>query len=116
MSEVQSGVSASYVDNEIAALRQELRSELRDEINNLRNWMEHEIERLEKEMREVGEMIVGAINQQTVVLVSGVAASTAMIESTKQQIERDFDRTRGKIEIQTEIGIANRSGQESSRR
>ncbi len=109
MSEVQSGVSAGYVDSAINSLRSELRSEIRQvrselhgEINDLRRWTEREIQRLEEEMRQVGEMIVGAINRQTAAVVTGVAATTAMIELTKRQIESDFNLTRDKIEIQTE--------------
>ncbi len=97
----ENGVSAAYVDSVVSSLR----SEMHSEIASLRRSTEREIQRLEKEMREVGEMIVGAIDQQTAALVGGVAATTAMIERTRQQIESDFDKTRDKIEIQTESAL-----------
>ena len=97
----ETGVSAGYVDSAVASLRSEMQGELVD----LRHSMEREIDRLEKEMRDVGEMIVGAIDQQTAALIGGVAATTAMIERTKQQIEEDFDKTRVKIDIQTESAL-----------
>jgi hypothetical protein len=109
MAEVQSGISYSELNSAISSLRNELRgeirqvrSELQGEINDLQRWTEREIKRLEDEMKEIGVMIVGAISQQTVAIVSGVAATTVMIERTKRQIEEDFNLTRDKIEIQTE--------------
>jgi hypothetical protein len=101
MSGEQSGVSASYVDSAISNLRAELQSEIR----GLQNWTQSEINRLEREMREVAEAIVRAIERQTVVLAGGVTATTAMVESTKRQIESDFNRTVGKLEIQTESSL-----------
>jgi hypothetical protein len=104
-----SGISHSELNSAISSLRLEMRSEInsvhnemRDEIRDLRRWVESEIRRLEDEMREVGEMIVSAIDKQTVAVVGGVAATTFMLERTKQQIEEDFQATRGRIEIQTE--------------
>ena len=129
-----SGVSQSYVDsrisnlnsqlhNEIQSVRNELlreiasvKSELHREIDNARNEFRREIERLEKEMIEVGRMIVseirdqtsrlsGNIETQTVAVVGGVAATTVMMERTKNQIENDFDKTRTKLDLQTEASL-----------
>lgn len=105
MSVEQSGVSAAYVDRAVSSVRGELLGEinaLSRELDELKAWTRSELQRMEREMREVGEMIVGAIDRQTTVLVGGVAATTAMIERTKQQIEVEFERTVGKLEIQTE--------------
>lgn len=100
MSDGQSGPSMDYgyVDRAISALR----SEMRGEMHQLKSWTEHEIQRLENEMREIGEMIVRAIDQQTMAVVGGVAATTLMLERTKQQIEEDFSKTRNKLELQLE--------------
>lgn len=104
-----SGISQSELNSAISSLRSEMRgeinsvhNEIRGEISDLRSWVESEIRRLEDEMREVGEMIVNAINKQTVAVVGGVAATTVMLERTKQQMEEDFQATRGRIEVQTE--------------
>ena len=97
----EGGMDYGYVDREIASLR----SELQAEINQLRRWTEHEILRLEREMREVGEMIVDAINRQTTAVVAEVAASTIMMERTKRQIEEEAARTIAKLEIQTESAL-----------
>lgn len=102
------GVSAGYVDGAINSLRRELLGEISQvsrDVANLQRWTEREIERLEKEMREVGEMIVNAISGQTVAVLGGVAATTAMIERTNQQIKQDFDLTRSKLDIQTESAL-----------
>jgi hypothetical protein len=106
------GVSTTYVDNKIARLDGQitrldgqitsLRSEMNAQNKKLNQKIESEIEKLEKQMKEIGEMVVRAINLQTTALVGGVAATTAMIESTKHQIETDFDKTREKIDVQTE--------------
>lgn len=104
-----SGISYAELNSAISSLHSEMRgeinnvrSEMRGEIRDLRRRVESEIQRLEDEMREVGEMIVSAINKQTLAVVGGVAATTAMLERTKQQIEQDFQNTRGRIEVQTE--------------
>ncbi|MBM3273131.1 hypothetical protein FJY94_07815 [Candidatus Kaiserbacteria bacterium] len=104
-----SGISDDELNSAIDSLRSEMQSEIksvhsemRDEIRDLQRWVESEVQRLEDEMREVGEMIVNAINNQTVAVVGGVAATTTMLERTKQQIEEDFQATRGRIEVQTE--------------
>lgn len=105
MSSETGGVSESYVD---AAIDQ-LRSELNSDMARLQRYVEREIERLEAEMREVGEMIVSAIerqveatNKQTVAIVGGVAATTAMIERTKRAIEEEVGETNERLEKQTE--------------
>jgi hypothetical protein len=100
MADGQSGPSMDYgyVDSAI----NQLRSEMRGEMHQLKSWTEHEIQRLENEMREIGEMIVRAIDKQTMAVVGGVAATTLMIERTKQQIEEDFSQTRNKLELQLE--------------
>ncbi len=106
------GVSQVYVDSRISNLH----SQLRSEIENVRNEYRREIERLEKEMIEVGRMIVGEIRDQTtklsgkietqtVAVVGGVAANTVMLERTKSQIETDFDKTRFKLDMQTEASL-----------
>lgn len=104
-----SGVSAGYVDSCISSLRYELKSDIQSVQRNL----EREIARMEREMREIGDMIVHAINQQTASLsnhidvqttavVGGVAATTVMLEKTKQQIADDFSQTHNKLDLQTE--------------
>jgi len=121
-----SGVSRSYVDNQISNIHSRLneihreisnvKHELHREIESARNEFRREIERLEQEMIEVGRMIVneirdqttrlsGNIETQTVAVVGGVAASTIMIERTKNQIESDFDKTRIKLDLQTEASL-----------
>lgn len=100
-----SGISYAELQSAISALRAEMRGEInsvRGEVRELHLWVKSEIQRLENEMREVGEMIVNAIDRQTVAVVGGVAATTVMLERTKQQIEDDFQLTRGRIEVQTE--------------
>jgi hypothetical protein len=107
-----SGVSASYVDSAISSLRHEMHRE----IEATRSEFRREIQRLEKEMIEAGKMIVneireqtsklsGNIESQTVALVGGVAANTIMLERTKNQIENDFDKTRTKLDLQTEASL-----------
>jgi hypothetical protein len=100
-----SGVSQSYVDNQLRSLRYELSSEISSTRNELIRYIDGEIARLEKEMREIGEMIVNAIDRQTVAVVGGVAASTVMLERTKHQIETDFEFTRNKLDLQIESGM-----------
>lgn len=107
-----SGVSASYVDSAISSLRWEMQRE----IEAARAEFRSEIQRLEREMIEVGRMIVaeireqtsrlsGNIETQTVAVVGGVAATTMMLERTKNQIENDFDKTRTKLDLQTEATL-----------
>lgn len=113
MAEGPSGISAgevhSIVNNAVSALR----SQLMGEINSVRNELHREIQRLENEMREVGQMIAtaiqnqtaqlsGQIETQTIAVVGGVAATTLMLEKTKSQIADDFDKTRIKLDLQTE--------------
>ena len=76
MADGQSGPSMDYgyVDSAI----NQLRSEMRGEMHQLKSWTEHEIQRLENEMREIGEMIVRAIDKQTMAVVGGVAATTLL--------------------------------------
>lgn len=105
MSNTPSGVSQSYVDSAITNLRYEMRNEIQSEIRSLRSYVDHEIARLEREMREIGEMIVQALERQTVAVVGGVAASTLMMERTKQQIQSDFSETRMKLDLQTESAM-----------
>jgi hypothetical protein len=107
-----SGVSMgdvySAIQNAIGPLQRQVQqldnavSHLDRELNQLRHHVDSEIERLEREMREIGEMIVHAIDRQTQAVVGGVAATTLMIERTKSQIETDFHETRTKLELQTE--------------
>lgn len=93
----------SYGD--LSSLRSELMREINDvrsDVRSLQSWAEREIDRLEREMREVGAMIVDAIERQTVAVVGGVAATTVMLERTKRQIEDDFAETRNKLQMQLE--------------
>lgn len=130
MAETSSGVSASYVNSTVNSAISSLRSELKGEINAIRNELQKEIQRLEREMREVGEMIAreiqkqtsqlsgqienqtnkienqtSKIEHQTVAVVGGVAANTVMLERTKIQLEDDFDKTRTKLDLQTEASL-----------
>jgi hypothetical protein len=98
----QSGVSAGYVDSAVSNLRREMQGEIRGlhrDLAQLESWTRSEINRLEVEMREVGQMIVGAIDRQTTVLVGGVAATTAMVKLTNQQLEIQTEST-----LQIEVG------------
>jgi len=90
------GVSQSYVDSEIAALRSDVNSDLLQ----LERKVEHvarRIEELEETVREMVRAVVDAIehqtrnlsaeiNTQTAAVVGGVIANTAMIERTKDHI------------------------------
>lgn len=85
---------------------------LEKDLINLRQWTQREIERVEREMLEASKLIVQAIhhqtdavNHQTIAVVGGVAETTALVQVTKNQIEQDFELTRGKIEIQTESAL-----------
>jgi len=115
----ESIISASQLNAAVSSVRADLahaRRDLHQEIGTLRKWTEKEIQRLEREMMEVGKIIVHAINQQTaavnelttavnqqtVAVVSGVAETTAKVEGTRQQIEQDFGLTRNKLDTQTE--------------
>jgi hypothetical protein len=108
----QGGISHSELQSALSRLRQDLEGQIRQ----VRNELAREISRLENEMREVGEMVVRAIGKQTSdltgaidehkrVLVAGVAATTLMIERTKQQMEADFATTIARIEQQTESAL-----------
>ena len=108
MSNAPAGVSISDVyssiDNRLRPLQQDVHR-LEIGLTNLRNHVEDEIRRLEEEMREIGEMIVHAIDRQTKAFIGGVAATTMMVERTKNQIETDFKETRSRIELQTESAL-----------
>jgi hypothetical protein len=108
MSNAPAGVSLSDVNNAIdrrlAPLRQDVKL-LEVGLHDLRNHVDREIRRLEEEMRQIGEMIVHAIDRQTQAFIGGVAATTLMVERTKNQIESDFKETRGRIELQTESAL-----------
>jgi hypothetical protein len=108
------GISQGELRNAISSLRSELRSEfdaglrglraeVRNEIKQLRAELQNEIRRLEEEMRQIGEMIVNAIEGQTIAMTAGMAATTAMVESTRRQIEDDFTKTREST-LQIEVG------------
>lgn len=97
------GVSPGELRSAISALRSELRSEFRTELRELKAELHSEIRRLEEEMRQIGEMIVSAINTQTLQITAGMAATTAMVETTRQQIEDDFSKTREST-LQIEVG------------
>jgi hypothetical protein len=97
----EGGISAAYVNNAIGALR----SELMGEIRSLRSWAASEIKRLEEEMREVGVMIVRAIDTQTVAVVGGVTANTLMLEGLKVKVEEEFGKTIEKLDAQIESAL-----------
>lgn len=97
------GVSPGELSSAISALRSELRSEFRAGLRDLQAELHSEIRRLEEEMRQIGEMIVSAIHTQTLEITAGMAATTAMVESTRRQIEDDFSKTREST-LQIEVG------------
>ena len=97
----EGGVSAGYVNSSISALR----SELIGEIRSLKSWTASEIRRLEEEMREIGAMIVRAIDTQTEAVVGGVAANTVMIEVLKVKIEEEFGKAINKLDAQIESAL-----------
>jgi hypothetical protein len=110
------GIDFSTAQSIAEAAASRVRNELQREINALERELRSEIQRLEREMREVGEMIVSElrdqtsqisnrIENQTVAVVGGVAANTLMLERTKSQIQDDFDKTRTKIDLQTEASL-----------
>lgn len=108
MSNAPTGVSLLEVTNAIERRLEPLRRDvqrLETGLGDLRNHVDREIRRLEEEMKEVGEMIVHAIDRQTQAFIGGVAATTLMVERTKNQIESDFKETRGRIELQTESAL-----------
>ena len=108
---ISSGQLQSAINNLESKLRgeiRELRGEIREvdrNVEKLRAWVEGEIDRLEKEMREIGDKIVGAINQQTVAVVGGVAANTVMLQTLKGKVEDEFGRTIEKLESQIESAL-----------
>ncbi|MEI7785115.1 MAG: hypothetical protein WCK08_12075 [Betaproteobacteria bacterium] len=108
MSNAPPGVSISDVynaiDSRLGPLRRDVQL-LEVGLHDLRNHVDHEIRRLEEEMREIGQMIVHAIDRQTQAFIGGVAATTLMVERTKNQLESDFKETRGRIELQTESAL-----------
>lgn len=80
-------------------------SRVEGQVDQLWSELRSEIARLEREMREIGEMIVQAIDRQTIAVVGGVAATTLMIERTKDQLESDFIETRNTLDLQTESNL-----------
>jgi len=94
----EGGVSAAYVNSAISSLR----SELLGEINQVRRELRSEIARLEAEMREIGAMIVRAIEHQTRIIEAGVVATTTELEVTRAAMGEDFSRTRAKLDTQIE--------------
>lgn len=116
MAETSSGISYSQAQSIAEQAASRVRNELLGEVNALRRELHNEIQRLEREMREVGEMIVSElrdqtsrighhIDTQTAAVVGGVAANTIMLERTKGQIQEDFDKTRTKLDLQTEANL-----------
>jgi 23S rRNA pseudoU1915 N3-methylase RlmH len=112
----QVGVSQGYVDGQISRLESRLERHIDGQISQLQRYVDAEIAKLEREMERVGEMIVHAIRQQTgeitesidqqkVAVVAGVAATTLMLERTKQKIEEEFETTIQRIEQQTESAL-----------
>jgi len=97
----QSGVSQYEFNSKISELQREI------------NALERRLETLEDEMAQFAAQVVDAISDQTHTLkdaiddqkhalVAGVAATTLMIERTKQQMKEDFATTIARIERQTE--------------
>lgn len=104
----EGGVSASDFRREIDNLRNEFDGRIRNveqKVSNLQTELWNEVARLEREMREIGNMIVGAINQQTAAIVGGVAANTVMIEGLKGKVEDEFERTIDKLDSQIESAL-----------
>jgi len=101
----EGGVSAGYVNSQINNAIGALRSELLREIRSLRSWTEGEIRRLEEEMREVGVMIVRAIDIQTEAVVGGVAANTVILEGLTVKVEEEFGKTIDKLDAQIESAL-----------
>lgn len=95
------GVSVAYVQSAINALR----SDLMGEIRSLKSWTAGEISRLEEEMREIGVMIVSAIDTQTKAVVGGVAANTIMVEGLKTKVVEEFGKTIDKLDAQIESSL-----------
>jgi hypothetical protein len=96
-----SGVSASYVDSQIARLK--------DYIDRRSDALERQIDQLEDEMRELAREMVNAIEKQTSslsediqfqtkALAAEAAATVAMLEATRRSLVE-------KLEIQTEAGL-----------
>ncbi len=112
----QGGIDAGQVQRMVDQAARDVERRLLHEVEQVRAELRHEISRLEDEMRDVGRMIVAEmrqqtthlgqrIEQQTVAVVGGVAANTAMLERTRSQIEEDFSSTRAKIGLQTEANL-----------
>jgi hypothetical protein len=104
----EGGISSAQLQSAISNLESRLRGEIRDvdrKVEKLRSWVESEIDRLEREMREIGDKIVGAINQQTAAIVGGVAANTVMLETLKGKVEDEFGRTIDKLDSQIESAL-----------
>jgi hypothetical protein len=102
------GVSAAYVNSVVSSLQREMEREL--------SRLERQIDRLEREMSELARAVVEAINdqthtlsrqmgEQTVAMLGGVAATTAMIKSTKDKLEAEFRETQRKLDLQTETEL-----------
>lgn len=92
------------VDQKVARLDTKV-DRLDTKVERLDSWVRSEIDRLEREMREIGDKIVGAINQQTAAIVGGVAANTVMIETLKGKVEDEFGRTIDKLDSQIESAL-----------
>lgn len=97
------GVSPHDLRIAVDTLRDELRAEFRLGLLELQAELHSEIRRLEEEMRQIGEMIVNAIHSQTLEITAGIATNTAVMESTRKQIEDDFSKTREST-LQIEVG------------
>ena len=111
----EGGISFAQLQSAINSLESRLLGRIRDvdqkverldsKVARLESWVQSEIDRLEREMREIGDKIVGAINQQTAAIVGGVAANTVMIETLKGKVEDEFGRTIDKLDTQIESAL-----------
>src|SRR4051794_18770383 len=103
-----SGVTQGDINAAVASLRSEIYGELQR--------LESHINRVEAEVAELARAVIHAINEQTeklahqmalqtAAVVGGIAATTVMLERTKNQLESDFKETRSKLELQTETEL-----------
>lgn len=112
MSEGNSGVSAGYVNDAIQRA-----------FTELQRYVEQEISRLEQEMQNLAQKVVGAINHQTdqlsrdldkqtiaIVAQAGLtykllSATRDELTHTRERLVREFSETRGTLALKTEADL-----------